>query len=190
MISKKELTPIFAPAIFAYIEEYKKIKNGYMASILIGAITDSIKKWSSSQLPMMISENALSILKENLLKHKNKHNFKLESLIWTNRNIFGKVNDKYNNVVYEHTTPLSIFVQKLIMCKNINEIENMLINYSGVCILTKSEDLQLNKNCYKVLRPNGWRFCYKKVGINTIPINDKLESDINSLILDSQCIEV
>ena len=80
----------------------------------------------------------MEILTDVLEKRGN--NFTPDILIWSNRNIFGKNSEKFNNVVYEHTTPLNIFCSKLISCTTTEEIEEMLNNYTGVCIVTKKED--------------------------------------------------
>ena len=69
-------------------------------------------------------------------------------------------------VTLEHTTPIMQFIHKLIEM-NPEDREKEVLNYSGCCWVTKEEDNRLNKN-YKYTRPDGWKECYRKTGIDLV----------------------
>ena len=83
------------------------------------------------------------------------------------------LNNKADNlkplIVFEHTTPISEFISYL-CTKESNQIENSLLNYSGVCWITREEDNELNKNKFRNNRNGNWEAAYKKCNIELIKL--------------------
>ena len=117
----------------------------------------------SDRPPKMASKKALA-----LAMSQNKNLFEMR---WAHRNRCGKVNGK-PALMWEHTTPNSTLCDKLMDCKTEEEIIKELMNYSGVCWITREEDDALNAAGYLTKRPEGWRNCYKSVGIEVIMIGE------------------
>ena len=62
--------------------------------------------------------------------------------------------------------------EKLTSTISKEEIISNLENYSGVCWITRQEDDILTKSGYRSNRPEGWKKCYEKCGIEVITIED------------------
>ncbi len=75
-------------------------------------------------------------------------------------------------LVWEHTTPLKEFIEKLKMCKNEKEVRSVMNDYSGVYWISRAEDDALRAHGYSNKRPGGWRRCYNKCGIRVIYCDD------------------
>jgi hypothetical protein len=148
----------FAPLIWTAVQCYNRASDDYSKKKLKEALKDCLKKWSDQPVKM-ISEAV-----QNLNVDGTKNPF---DLMWTDRNIFGKIYNK-SMIVWEHTTPLNEFYQTLVKCKSFEEIEMALSNYSGVCWITRDEDNLLNKNKFRSNRPGGWESCYSSCGIKLI----------------------
>lgn len=69
------------------------------------------------------------------------------------------------NIIGEHTTPLNELIELLIESP-IEEVKNILMNYSPICWITREENDELNKLGYNKSRPGGWRKCYSDARIN------------------------
>lgn len=140
------------------IQLYKGADSQTDRSIARGLMRKLVAKYSDRP-PKMASKKALL-----LAGSQNKNLFEMR---WTHRNRCGKVNNK-PALMWEHTTPNSILCDKLLACKTEGDILAELINYSGVCWITREEDDALNKAGYRCKRPGGWENCYEAVGINVI----------------------
>ena len=140
----------FAPLIWSAVECYNKATEDYSKKKLKEALKDCLKKWSDQPVKM-VSENVF-----NMAKNCGIDAFKL---MWPDRNVFDKIGNK-SSIVWEHTTPLNEFYLSLIESKDIDEVKDKLINYSGVCWITREEDNLLNKNKFRSNRPGGWAKCY------------------------------
>jgi hypothetical protein len=76
----------------------------------------------------------------------------------------GKNDNGMSNLVFDFTTPIPEFFNQLLKCKSIDEVGYKMLDYSGVCWITRKEnDILIEK--FKSKRPNGWRQCYKECGI-------------------------
>jgi len=118
----------------------------------------------SDRPPKMASKNALALA---VAQGKN-----LFEMRWAHRNRCGKVNGK-PALMWEHTTPNSVLCDKLLECKSEEEMLKELMEYSGVCWITRAEDDALNAAGYLSKRPGGWKECYKNVGIEVIMIKEE-----------------
>ena len=66
------------------------------------------------------------------------------------------------DIILEHCNPLSIVVDNILY--NQDRIKNILEKELITAWITKDENNKLNKD-YKSTRPDGWKKCYKEVGI-------------------------
>ena len=132
MFIKEIFTKGFAPIILETVKSYNFNENHILKKKLKESCLMTLRKWSDRP-PEMISEEAQKLatsLDLNPIEIKVEHRHK-----YHRRN----ADNKYN-VLYEHTTPLSLFFLELLTCKDIACIENMLNNYSGICVITREEE--------------------------------------------------
>lgn len=148
----------FLPLIWTAIECHNNSTNDFSKKKIKEALKDCLKKWSDQPVKMV---------SETVYKLAEKKGIDPFELMWPDRNVFGKINNK-SLIVWEHTTPLNELYLNLINSKNINEVEKKLSNYSGVCWISREEDQRLNENKYRSVRPNGWKKCYELCGIKII----------------------
>jgi hypothetical protein len=159
---------LFAPVIWAYVESLRKVTDKQVRTNLEGGLSTTLQKWT---------DQPAKIVSKKVLENCQANNPTIDpfKLLWDQRDTLGKieVNIKskkgktrlVSRLVWEHTTPLSEFSDVLIKCKTIEDITKALINYSGVCWISREEDNLLNKKGYKNSRPGGWKKCYKECGI-------------------------
>ena len=150
------------PGFLWAINLHKKATDDTDRSIARTLLRELVAKYSDRP-PMMASKKALA-----LAESKNKNLFEMR---WAHRNRCGKVNGK-PALMWEHTTPNSTLCDKLMDCKTGEEIIKELMYYSGVCWITREEDDALNAAGYLTKRPEGWKNCYKSVGIEVIMIHE------------------
>lgn len=145
----------FAPALHKLIEEYQKATNPYLKKKLREAINCVLRKFSD-RYPVGVSVNAKKLA--------STYEVDLCDKLWTDKNICGQTGNK-SNIVWEHTTPIKELIDKLIKCKDIACVKNILNDYSGVVWITRQEDDCLISKGYKDKRPGGWKRCYEDCGI-------------------------
>ena len=150
------------PGFLWAINLHKKATDDTDRSIARTLLRKIVAKYSDRP-PTMASKKALA-----LAESKNKN---LSEMRWAHRNRCGKINGK-PALMWEHTTPNSTLCDKLMNCKTEEEIIEELMSYSGVCWITREEDDALNAAGYLRKRPQGWKNCYKSVGIEVIMIGE------------------
>jgi hypothetical protein len=173
-IQREALTEIFAPIIWAFVNEFNKItKNGslsdYEKNKIRGRLKDSIGKtlryWEEEQ-PKMVSCAAKSLADSFNKKHGTPHD--ITKIKYSQRNIFGGTKGK-PAIMFDHTTPVDETIKKIIECNNLIEVANLMNATSEICIITRNEDEKLNEKIsgkiYKKERSNGWEKCYSERGI-------------------------
>lgn len=152
----------FANVLFALIKQY--VKSDYKQDPVNKKLKESafqiIRKWTDLNDPLLYSKSAIKLLKE----HNQIPHYGLPLYSWKDRFACGKDDKGRSKLVYEHTTPISEFFYQLLECKSVDEVISKMIDYSGVCWITREEnDILTNK--FKSKRPNGWKYCYKECGI-------------------------
>jgi hypothetical protein len=80
-----------------------------------------------------------------------------------------KGDNKKSLIVFEHTTPIDE-LNKLLVSVETSKIEEVLLNYSGVCWITREEDDRLNQNNFRKHRNGNWAKAYSSLGINTFKL--------------------
>lgn len=152
----------FANVLFALITQYNK--SDYRQDPVNKKLKESafqlIRKWTDLNDPLLYSKAAMKLLKE----HDQIPNYGLPLYSWKDRFACGKDVKGRSRLVYEHTTPISEFFYQLLKCKSVDEVGFKLLDYSGVCWITREENDILSKK-FKSKRPNGWKQCYKECGI-------------------------
>ena len=156
----------FVPLIWAHVQQHqkavrklgpkertcKKIRESLNACIL---------KWSDGPTSM-ISKKALEFF-ETRFPHIDP-----KKINWHQKYLLGKDDGKRGNLVWEHTTPVNLLLNDLLVASSRKEVEEILNNYSGVCLITRGEDDLLNANKMRTVRPGGWEKCYEACGIEVV----------------------
>jgi hypothetical protein len=125
---------------------HSKMKKGFMLTV---------RAWSGKP-PKIISKKVLDHFIEN---HPNVNPFKANH----------RPRNKYGiDVIFEHTTPVNNFMKQLISSKNLEEIKNVMRNYSGLCIISLDEDRCLFTSGLSRQRPEGWEQAYASCGIEVM----------------------
>ena len=155
----------FLPVIHSYVKSYQEVKEPFLKKKLKEGLKDTLKKWTDQPVKM-VSQSVLEKASQ-MSPPINPYD-----LMYTDRKKLGMVEsgDKLPKswLVWEHSTPLNELYQNLVECRSLEEIKDVLSNYSGVCWISRDEDNQLNKNGFRSTRPGGWKECYKQCGINFI----------------------
>ncbi len=146
------------PGFIWAIDLWHKAEDKTDKSIARTLLRKLVAKYSDRP-PNMASEKALALAKV--------HGRDLFEMRWAHRNRCGKVNGK-PALMWEHTTPNSSLCDELLACADETEMIHSLINYSGVCWITREEDTALNEAGYLTKRPGGWEECYNLVGIKVV----------------------
>jgi hypothetical protein len=152
----------FANVLFAIVTQY--IKSDYKQDPINKTLKNSafqiIRKWADINDPLLYSKAAMKLLKE----HKQIPFYGLPLYSRKDRFACGKNDKGLSNLVFDFTTPISEFFNQLLECKSVDEVGYKMLDYSGICWITREEDNILTKK-FKSKRPNGWRQCYKECGI-------------------------
>lgn len=146
------------PGFIWAIELYQDSEDKTDRSIARGLLRKMVNKYSDRPA-QMASESAIKLAK--------LHNKDLFQMRWSHRNQCGKINGK-PALLWEHTTPNSKLCDKLLACKRTDQVLEELVNYSGVCWISRAEDDALNAAGFRTKRPGGWKKCYESVGIKVI----------------------
>lgn len=164
-IDKRVLTDIFAPAIWAKVQELNKITHSGVLTAyekkvikqkLKASINHELRMWEEEQ-PKMVSCGAKSLADTFNKINGTAHD--ITKIKYPERHIFGGTTGK-PNIMFDHTTPVNETVEELTKCSSLADIVNVLNNTSEVCIITRFEDDLLNKKGYRSMRPGGWEKCY------------------------------
>ena len=161
-----ESNKYFLSIFWSLIEQSRNADNALIKFNLIGALKESLKKWTDVY-PAYVSEAVIELLNK---MHITSDPFKL---LWKDREIAGTIailNKKGNAVkksklAWEHTTPLSEFLKTIIKAESQEQLAKEMNNYSGVCWILREEDNELIRQGFQSKRPGGWEACYEKCGI-------------------------
>ncbi len=146
------------PGFMWAMELYRNSTDNTDRSIARTLLRKLVAKYSDRP-PKMASKKAMILAAE--------YGQNLFEMRWAHRNRCGKTEGK-PALMWEHTTPNSILCDTLLGCENENEVIEALMNYSGVCWITREEDDMLNSSGFRSKRPGGWKNCYDLVGIQVI----------------------
>lgn len=115
----------------------------------------------------MWTEKPSNLISKKVLDHfiENYPNLNPYKVSFRPRNKFGI------DVIFEHTTPVNIFVTQLFEAKSLDEIKLAMSNYSGLSIITLDEDRCLHSKGYSKSRPQGWRQAYLDCDIDVMDEN-------------------
>jgi hypothetical protein len=170
-IQREILTEIFAPIIWAFVNEFNKITqngslNEYEKEKISGRLKDSIGKtlryWEEEQ-PKMVSVKARQLC--NNYNLSNNRTYDVTQFKYKDRDrLGGKKNDW--NIRFDHTTPVNVLIKSLIDCKEEEKVKALLNKTSEICIITRDENKALDDAGFKQIRNDGWEECYKKCGID------------------------
>lgn len=171
--------------LFKIVEEYNNQKNPFYKRLLKEQAEEVMRKWTSKP-PKYASQKVL----ERFLSNENRVNpFVIrrgakKQLRGKNKSII------ISDLVWEHTVPVNITMNKVFKSKNDIEVLKALDEGSDTCWVTKEEDDCLNSKGFRKSRPDNWREAYSQCGI--IPLtkeefkslyeerNPKQEFDINN----------
>ena len=135
-----------------------KNNTGFSKSKMRRALTLTIRKWTEKP-PQMISK---TVLDHFILNYPNVNPYDAR---FRPRNRWGI------DVIFEHTTPVNLFVTDLFKSKDINDIRRVMNEYSGMSIITKDEDVCLHNRGFSRVRPQGWRQSYTECSIDVMDEN-------------------
>lgn len=161
-ISRQEWNEAFAPGIWMNIQQHNAAKDPYLKKKLKETIKRTLYKWSDLP-PSMVSQGILDEFKARGL---DKNPFEMT---YPDRHYLGYYKDTRKTfMLWEHTTPLKDLHIQLVKCGSIDEVLSTLQGYSGVCWITREEDMALNSAGWRSSRPGGWLECYESLGIKIV----------------------
>ena len=138
--------------VFEFFLNELKNNTGFSKSKMRRALTLTIRKWTEKP-PQIISKIVLDYF---ILNHPNVNPYDAR---FRPRNRWGI------DVIFEHPTPVNLFVTDLFKSKDINDIRRVMNEYSGMSIITKDEDTCLHSRGFSRERPQGWKQAYDECGI-------------------------
>jgi len=125
------------------------------------ALNRLLRAWTDYP-PTYVSEKAMLLFKAKKINPST-----------TTRKDSRAFNSKGDNkkplIVFEHTIPINEFIKILVSIESV-AIERALLNYPGVCWITREEDNDLNQNKFRNNRNGDWTNAYREVGINVIKL--------------------
>ena len=125
------------------------------------ALNRLLRAWTDYP-PTYVSEKALLLFQANGIDP-------LSATRKDSRIFNSKGDNKKSLIIFEHTTPIDELTKLLVSIES-SEIEEMLLNYSGVCWITREEDDRLNQNNFRKHRNGDWAKAYSSLGIITIKL--------------------
>lgn len=147
--------------------------TGFSRAKMRRAFALTIRKWTEKP-PQIISKKVIDHFISN---YPNLNPFKVG---YRPRGKFGI------DVIFEHTTPINIFVTQLFNSKSLEEIRELMKNYTGMCIVTSEEDECLNTKGFSRTRPQGWQQAYTACDIQVMTEDEykvyktQIESEFNT----------
>ncbi len=141
--------------VFEFFLNELKNNTGFSHAKMRKSLILTIRMWTEKP-PQLISKTVLDYFIEN---HPNINPFKVT---FRPRGKFGI------DVIFEHTTPVNLFVINLFKSKNIEDIKRVMGEYSGMSIITREEDLCLHSKGFSKNRPQGWEQAYAECDIEVM----------------------
>ncbi len=149
----------FAKVMFNYLSELKN-NEGYSLNRMKYALQYTIRVWSDKP-HKIISKKIADLFIENFPQ---ENPFQVR---WNKRKKYGVVNGK-SYIVFEHATPINVFVNLLLKCKSVEDVRNIMMEYTGLCLIARDEDDCLNRSGFMSKRPDGWKVAYAACGIEVM----------------------
>jgi hypothetical protein len=138
--------------LFHYFLTELKENTGFSRARMLHSFDRTIRNWSERP-PQIISK---SVIDHFITNHPTKNPFKVRF----------RPRDKFGiPVIFEHTTPVNVFVKSLLQTNTLEEVRQVMNEYSGMSIITVEEDLCLLSKGYSRNRPQGWQQSYNECGI-------------------------
>lgn len=153
----------FAEILWVTIQQYNQ-SQGYTKDRLKWTIDREVRFWTDGRVPY-ISKTIADIF---INEYSNENPFDIR---YDNRKRYGMITldkIKQSRFMLEHTTPVGECIVNLVKSESLEDIKNIMKNYSGVCVLTREEDNCLNKNGFRRKRKDGWKMAYDKCGIDVM----------------------
>ena len=144
-----------------FISEIKNTEDAYSKRKLIESMYNVFQKWTDRPAQYISKKIA-----DNFIE--NKPNVDPFQLLHTDRFSLGKSDIKGSLMVWEHTTPIAGFLKDFVTSNSIEEVKEKMGSYSGICWVTRDEDLCLYRNKFHSKRPEGWRAAYSSCGIEPL----------------------
>lgn len=144
--------------VFQFFLDELKNNTGLSKAKMRKSLILTIRMWTEKP-SNLISKKVIDHFIEN---YPNLNPFKVS---FRPRNKYGI------NVIFEHTTPVNIFVTQLFEANSLDEIKLAMSEYSGLSIITTEEDRCLHSKGYSKIRPQGWRQSYSECGIDIMDEN-------------------
>lgn len=152
-ISDPERLTRFSKVVWSIVKERRKSKDENNRRDLRWSIYHMLQIWSNVPVSY-ISKNvadAFIYLKPDVDPFE---------LTRSARYMFGRKKGKASFLLFEHTTPIGYFCDRILESESLDEVYTKMKYYTGVCIVTRPEDDCLNEN-FKSERPGRWRNSYK-----------------------------
>jgi len=160
-IDKETWDEAFTPVIWEFVKSHNNANGMFLKKKLKEALKRTVYKWTDLP-PTYVSTEILRLFEENNIEADPF------DLIYTNREMLGRGEDGKTIMLWEHTTTNHETYQSIVSCNSIEELKNVMSNYSGVCWLTREEDTLLSKSGFRSKRTKGWQHAYKECNINVI----------------------
>ena len=142
----------FARMFYHFLTELKE-NTGYSRAKMLRSFDRIIRNWSDRP-PQIISKR---VIDHFIINHPNKNPYKV---VFRPRDRFGIP------VIFEHTTPVNLFVKNLLNTNTLEEVRQVMNEYSGMSIITVEEDICLLSKGYSRNRPQGWQQAYTECNID------------------------
>ena len=148
----------FARLFHFFLTELKQ-NVGFSHSKMKKSFELTIRMWTEKP-PKIISKKVLDHFIEN---YQNINPFTAK---YRPRNKYGI------DLIFEHTTPVNNFVKKLLESESLDDVKNVMSEYSGMAIITLDEDRCLFRSGLSRQRPQGWEQAYASCGLEVINENE------------------
>jgi len=165
-INDPERLSLFSRVIWEIVRQFKKSSDENNTS-LYWTLSQTLYLWSKVP-PSYVSKNVADAF---IYLKPNKDPFELTS---SARNIFGRKKGKPSFLLFEHTTPIGYFCDRILESSSLEEVHSKLKYYTGICIVTRPENDCLDTN-FKSERPGRWRNSYKICKINPMDKKEFLQ---------------
>lgn len=153
----------YANIFYVFITEYNKSK-GFEKSNLKRAFQYAIREYTNKPHKLISNKVADYFIQ----KFPNSSPFHVR---YSNRKKFGILDNNQGFLLFEHTTPVKVFLESLSKAKTLEDIKNAMKDYSGVCLVTRDEDNCLNTKGLRSKRPQGWKLAYESCDIQVMDEN-------------------
>lgn len=150
----------FAPLVLRIIEASSRSEDERVKKKLLEACICVIQKMTDYP-PDMISLKAKGVVKAAGMNPG--------ELLWKDRLKFKRESGR-SAIVFEHVQPITAFVKSLLDMTSSEDVIQAILQYPGVCIITREEDDLLMRSGFKSLRPDGWEATYSNCQIEVLKL--------------------